>query len=176
MNNKMTGLRLASVLLSTLIVISLNGCSTAKPVEQAAPEVQQAPTPAPEEATATEEEPEHVASSGVMRPDYPERYVVVKGDTLWDISKRFLKDPWLWPSVWRINPAIRNPHLIYPGDVIVMYQVDGKPYLTLDGQAGITPEKPEHVSSGGTMEHVKPGLKVVKLEPTSHVSGIQKAI
>ena len=176
MNNKMTGLRLASVLLSTLIVISLNGCSTAKPVEQAAPEVQQAPTPAPEEATATEDEPEHVASSGVMRPDYPERYVVVKGDTLWDISKRFLKDPWLWPSVWRINPAIRNPHLIYPGDVIVMYQVDGKPYLTLDGQAGITPEKPEHVSSGGTMEHVKPGLKVVKLEPTSHVSGIQKAI
>ena len=168
MNNKMTGLRLASVLLSTLIVISLNGCSSAKPVEEAAPEAQ-APMP-------TAEEPEHVASSGIMRPDYPERYVVVKGDTLWDISKRFLNDPWLWPSVWRINPAIRNPHLIYPGDVIVMYQVDGKPYLTLDGQAGTQPERPEHVAAGGTMEPVKPGLKVVKLEPKTRVSGIQKAI
>jgi hypothetical protein len=177
MNNKMTGLRLASVLLSTLMTISLNGCSSAKPAPQAEPEVQQTPM-VETEVTATQEQPDSVASSGIMRPDYPERYVVVKGDTLWDISKRFLNDPWLWPSVWQINPNIRNPHLIYPGDVIVMYMVDGKPYLTLDGQAGIVPDRPDRVSSGGNMpkEPVKPGLKVVKLTPSARTSGIQKAI
>jgi len=43
-----------------------------------------------------------------LRPDYPDRYVVKKGDTLWDISKRFLHDPWVWPEVWHINPKIRD--------------------------------------------------------------------
>lgn len=75
-----------------------------------------------------------VDDSAVLNPKHPERYVVVEGDTLWDIAARFLRDPWLWPEVWHANPEISNPHLIYPGDIISLVYVDGKPRLTLERQ------------------------------------------
>jgi LysM repeat protein len=67
-----------------------------------------------------------------LKKDHPHRHVVVKGDTLWDISAKFLKDPWLWPKLWGMNrDEIRNPHLIYPGEVVILDLSGGDPRLRL---------------------------------------------
>ncbi|NOU41471.1 MAG: LysM peptidoglycan-binding domain-containing protein [Methylotenera sp.] len=72
------------------------------------------------------------AQEVALKPNHPDRHVVVKGDTLWGISGKFLKDPWLWPKVWQLNRAqIKNPHLIYPGDVVFLDMSSGKPELKL---------------------------------------------
>ncbi|VAW88737.1 Uncharacterized protein with LysM domain, COG1652 [hydrothermal vent metagenome] len=73
-----------------------------------------------------------VADSLNLREGHPDRHIVVKGDTLWDISAKFLQDPWLWPEIWDVNPELGNPHLIYPGDVIFLSYVDGKPVLKVN--------------------------------------------
>ncbi|QOR40132.1 LysM peptidoglycan-binding domain-containing protein [Billgrantia diversa] len=78
-----------------------------------------------------------------LRSDAPDRYTVVRGDTLWHISGRFLRHPWQWPEVWQVNPQIRNPHLIYPGDVVYLYDCNGRPCLGLErgqGQVRLSPE------------------------------------
>jgi LysM repeat protein len=61
----------------------------------------------------------------------PDSYVVKRGDTLWGISKVFLRDPWYWPEIWQVNPQIQNPHLIYPGDTLRLVFIDGKPQILL---------------------------------------------
>ncbi|MBB3169806.1 LysM peptidoglycan-binding domain-containing protein [Simiduia aestuariiviva] len=67
-----------------------------------------------------------------IRSDRPDSYRVTEGDTLWDISGKFLENPWMWPEIWQVNPQIDNPHLIYPGDVISLVYLDGKPRLAIE--------------------------------------------
>jgi hypothetical protein len=79
------------------------------------------------------------ANPVALNPSHPERYTVVKGDTLWDISAMFLRDPWLWPEIWYVNPQVENPHLIYPGDELVLTYLDGRPVLRVNRKDKLSP-------------------------------------
>lgn len=73
-----------------------------------------------------------------LKPDAPDRYIVVPGDTLWGISQRYTDSPWRWPELWGMNrDQIRNPHLIYPGNVLVFDREKGR--LTITGAGAATP-------------------------------------
>lgn len=90
-----------------------------------------------------QEGPAQTVGSGSNIPlaaNAPDQYVVKTGDTLWDISKVFLKEPWYWPEIWYVNPQIANPHLIYPGDVLKLVYIDGQPRLTVAERGGETVE------------------------------------
>ncbi len=73
-----------------------------------------------------------------LTADAPNEYTVKTGDTLWDISKVYLRDPWYWPEIWYVNPQVENPHLIYPGDILKLVYIDGQPRVTLGDRGGAT--------------------------------------
>jgi LysM domain len=95
-----------------------------------------------------------------LAKDAPDRYVVVRGDTLWDISAKFLQKPWRWPEIWQLNrEQIRDPHWIYPGNIVYLDMSSGQPRLRLgqamtDGSAG---------ANAGT----------VKLQPTTRADSLR---
>jgi hypothetical protein len=112
--------------------------------------------------SSSAQEPSRMIATGSqipLSPAAPAEYLVKSGDTLWDISKLFLRDPWYWPEIWYVNTQIANPHLIYPGDVLKLLYVDGKPRLTL-AKRGDDPE------SGGN----------TRLKPQVRREGLSRAI
>lgn len=101
---------------------------------------------------AVEEQPA-VAEPIRIREGAPSRYVVKKGDTLWDISKIYLKKPWRWPELWYFNPQIKNPHLIYPGDVLMLsYNDKNQPVLSLEDQGHSNSAYPNGKLVNGVMK------------------------
>jgi len=98
------------------------------------------------------------AATVELAENHPVDYTVVKGDTLWDISGKFLKDPWRWPEIWRQNDYIKNPDLIYPGDTLGLRYKDGQPYL-------------EHLSGRD-----RAARKVVKMSPAVYIEKLDNAI
>jgi LysM repeat protein len=152
-SNQVLGARLVAGLLT--LSLPLGGCALfhhSAPAQAAPPAPAQAAAPAevsaaPEpQVTATEaaisaanaqvsEAPANTAAP-VVNASAPKHYVVKRGDTLWSIASMYLRDPWLWPEVWIINPQVPNPHLIYPGDTLSLaFSADGRPEVRLE-QAG----------------------------------------
>src|SRR5436305_14467149 len=100
-----------------------------------------------------------------LRPDAPDRYVVVPGDTLWGIASRYTDSPWRWPELWGLNKdEIRNPHLIYPGYVIMLDRARGR--LSIGGQ-------PTGAPTGAPAQTRTPS-GAVKLGPRVRVESLAK--
>ena len=147
-SNQVLGTRFKASLLA-LTVAALCGCASSRhdeetsappppPVTAAASAANGQPDLTATEAAIQAQPSNQVTSSGpapdasIINPNAPKSYVVKRGDTLWGISSMFLKDPWLWPEVWYINPQVANPHLIYPGDTLSLaYGADGRPQIRL---------------------------------------------
>ena len=135
-----TGLNVAVIALA----VSMAGCS----LNPFGKDDNEAPPPAPRTSTvpsgsssmdpvakpapASQSQPamQQISQPVPLASGAPDEYIVKVGDTLWDISATFLRDPWYWPEVWYVNPQVENPHLIYPGDVLALVMIDGQQRIT----------------------------------------------
>src|SRR6267142_2209384 len=113
------------------------------PPQATQPRDAQEPGPArrPENAPLITEQSPRPPPDGNIKPvaGAPDEYTIVKGDTLWDLSQKFLNNPWYWPKIWRLNPAIENPHWIYPGNKLRIVPGEGGSQAPAQVQA----EEPE---------------------------------
>jgi LysM repeat protein len=149
-------------------LLAFGGCSMFHHGEREAaapppPARQAETTAAPEPETVTEavgDVPDEAGTTTVMsdagsalKPTAPKSYVVRRGDTLWGIANTFLRDPWLWPEIWYINPDIHNPHRIYPGDSVRLA-------LRGDGRTSLQIVR----GGGGSAARLEPMLRSVPLE------------
>lgn len=115
-------LRVAMAPVALAVSVGLVACATPPSTPDAPPEPPAAQPPEPVPAPVTR-----------VPKNQPLKYIVKPGDTLWDIASYFLRDPWLWPEVWYVNPGVENPHLIYPGDELLLVWKDGRPQVQRAG-------------------------------------------
>lgn len=96
----------------------------------------------------------------------PDRHIVVKGDTLWGISGKFLKHPWRWPEIWRMNKdEIKNPHWIYPGNIILLDMSGGTPRLRIGKPVNTLDEKLQPQVHSTAVQQVVPSIPPNVIEP-----------
>jgi hypothetical protein len=102
-----------------------------------------------------------------LAPGAPDSYTVQKGDTLWDIAAKFLKEPWRWPQIWRLNKdEIRNPHLIYPGEVVRLDRAG--PTLAVErapGAPGVPPDVRPRIRAERLAREAIPTIPLKAIEP-----------
>lgn len=107
-----------------------------------------------------------------LREDHPDEYVVKKGDTLWSIAGRFLNEPWLWPEIWQANPQIENPHLIYPGDVISLAYLGGRPTLKVTKLSPQVRRDPLTAIPAVPLADIEPFLKKTRVIDKETLEGL----
>ncbi len=122
----------AALLAALLGLLSACVAQEERPME----EYSEPADPPPVEQTVAEPAPAPAAKPiARLKPAVPLRYTVKKGDTLWSIAQKFLRDPWQWPELWYVNANVKNPHRIFPGDVLELIFKDGRPILAQDMDA-----------------------------------------
>lgn len=147
------------------------------PAPEAPAEAPAADAPAPERAA----EPAASESKGTIAvPEgTPQEYTIQKGDTLWDLSQKFLSNPWYWPKIWSLNPGIENPHWIYPGAKLKVLPGQGGPQspAQVQGEAAAAGEDGEaaQAQAGGEELPATPGTGSADLEVVSKDSRESRA-
>lgn len=121
-----------------------------------------------------------VADELKLKADAPALYQVKAGDTLWDIAGLYLQHPWLWPNLWKLNPQVNDPHLIYPGDELqLQFNADGQPQLRLNIQpmAASSLNSAQRYSSAGSAIKLTPKVrrlaKPIQAVPSIALAGIE---
>ena len=150
------------ILLSGLLLVA---CAEPPPPYSVVYEPEEAPAQVQADIKAEIPEPEPVETI-VYEPEYPETYIVQEGDTLWDISTVFLRDPWYWPEIWFKNPQVEDPHLIYPGDTLAIVYVGGERRVQILARG----------EDGSVLSQTAEGLSIVKINPRVRAQPIDASI
>jgi len=174
------------ILAAGAVLTLLAACAHAKPKPAPVPVAAPAPATVTAPATATIAP---TAAAPTLQASAPERYTVKKGDTLWGIASMYLKDAWAWPDIWYNNPDIKNPHLIFPGDVLILGRTaGGQPTLTVERNGSTVTEATPPPPTTPTASPATPaqvavatvpsasGMPVTKLEPQPRYLPLNAAV